>query len=78
MYWSEDLLKRHLAGPHADWIASPAEAWQLLSVEGYNARAPLIPLSELEASAVMLGGHLVLLHKPRCCESSLAGEVLRF
>ena len=76
MCWSEELLKRHLSGgAHADWIACPANAWKLLSVEDYNARAPLIPLSELEASAVMLGGHLVLLHKRRCCESSLAGEV---
>ena len=75
LHWSEDLSWRHIVGPHADWLARPEEAWQLLSVENYSARAPLIPLPELEASAVMLAGRLVLLHKRRCSEASLAGQV---
>ncbi len=65
LYWSEDLSWRHIVGPHAAWIACPEEAWQVLSVENYSARAPRIPLSELEASAVMLRGRIVLLHKRR-------------
>ena len=75
LHWPEDLSWRHIVGPHADWLARPEEAWQLLSVENYSARAPLIPLPELEASAVMLAGRLVLLHKRRCSETSLAGQV---
>ena len=75
LLWPEYLSWRYIVGPHADWLAQPDEAWQLLSVENYSARAPLIPVPELKASAVMLAGRLVLLHKRRCSEKSLAGEV---
>ena len=64
-----------MVGPHADWLAQPEEAWELLSVDNYNIRAPRVPLSELEASAVMLAGRLILLHKRRCTQTPLAGQV---
>ena len=62
MYWSEEMERRHLAGVHADWLRNPSEVWGLLSVGSYRSRAPLIPLEELEASAVSMSGVMVLLH----------------
>ena len=43
-------------------------------MKNYHVRAPRIPLSELEASAVKLGEYHVLLHKRRCSEAALSGE----
>ena len=75
MYWSEEMERRHLAGLHADWLRNPSEVWGLLSVDSYRSRAPLIPLEELEASAVSMSGVMVLLHKRRCPEAVLNGTV---
>ena len=73
--WYEDLSKRHLAGPHADWLGPPEKAWQLLSVEEYSIRAPLIPRLDLGAAVEMLCCDLVQLHKRRCHGRALAGQV---
>ena len=75
MYWSENLLRLHLVGPHAEWMCNPDRAWPLLAVDAYSARAPLIPRSELEASAVFVLEHLVLLHKRRCGQCALEGKI---
>ena len=72
---SEDMKKLHLRGDHADWPQKPSMAWQLLSEESYSSRAPLIPREELQASAVHINGVLVLLHKRRCPEAALHGDV---
>ena len=75
IFWSEDLHKRHLVGIHADWLQRPEEAYALLSVEAYSRLAPRIPQTELQASAVDVGGRLVLLHRRRCSQSALDGAV---
>ena len=75
IFWSEDLYKRYLVGIHADWLQRPEEAYALLSVEAYSRLAPRIPQTELQASAVEVGGRLVLLHRRRCSQSALDGAV---
>ncbi len=75
MYWSEDLRKLHLVGLHADWIQQPDKAWAFLAEEAYASRAPRIPRSELQASAVPIHGQLVLLHKRRCSQAALEGKI---
>ena len=75
MYWSENLSKLRLVGPHAERMRNPDEAWPLLTVDAYSARAPLTPRSELEASAVPVLGHHVLLHKRRCRQRVLEGQI---
>ena len=74
MYWAEDMCKKHLAGPGADWMANPDMVWDMLSVEKYAHAWPMIPLQELEASAVQIAGRNVLLHKRRCSAEVIAGE----
>ena len=73
MFWSEDLSQLHMTGPHADWMPHSEEAWALLSADAYSCRAPLIPRSELRASAVLINGQHVLLHKRRCHHSAVQG-----
>ena len=80
MFWSEDLSQLHITGPHADWIPDPEKAWALLSADAYSCRAPLIPLSELRASAVLINGQHVLLHKrrkqPQCRARAHSGAMV--
>ena len=77
MFWSEDLSQLHITGPHADWMPHPEEAWSLLSADAYSCRAPLIPRSELQASAVPINGQHVLLHKRRCSQAAVHGDTPR-
>ena len=69
------MQKLHLRGSHADWLQKPSEAWELLSEEMYASRAPLIPRSELIASAIDIDGVRVLLHKRRCSKAACDGDV---
>ena len=75
LFWPEDLKKLHIVGKHANWMENAEEAWQILSEERYSHRAPLIPREELRASSVEVNGVLVLLHKRRCCEDALKGDI---
>ena len=77
--WIEDLHKVHLAGPHC-FMKNRWAVANLLSVERYAKRWPLIPYAELDASAVDLvtddeGGarKRVLLHKRRIETKHLTG-----
>ena len=74
MYWPEEMCKKHIAGTNASWMASADKVWQLLSVEEYAKAWPMIPITELEASAVTINGKHVLLHKRRCSAAMLAGK----
>ena len=51
LHWSEDLTEVFLAGPRCD-IPDPPRVARLLDVQCYHEMWPLIPLQELEASAV--------------------------
>ena len=75
MFWSEDMKKLHIGGDHGDWLQKPSVAWQPMREESYNRRAPLIPREELKASSVDVNGVLVLLHKRRCPDAALHGDV---
>ncbi|CAJ1413970.1 unnamed protein product [Effrenium voratum] len=67
----------HLAGPKC-FMKKPAAVWAMLSVERYHERWPLIPLEELEASAVQMSpsteAKLVLLHKRRLGPAIISGQ----
>ena len=75
MFWSEDMQRLHLVGPHAEWLQCPEQAWALLSEEFYSRRMPRIPRAELQASAVRLHDRLILLHRRRCPQPALDGAV---
>ena len=51
LHWSEHLSHHHLVGPKCT-MPNPAAVAELLSVDWYSAQWPLIPVAELEASAV--------------------------
>ena len=50
-FWTEEMSEVFLHGPE-NFMQNADAVWQLLSVERYHQRWPLIPLKELEASAV--------------------------
>ena len=72
LHWSEDLRQEYLAGDYC-FMKNPAKVAELLSLERYQRRWPLIPYAELKASCVRLEVEgkkgtetkMVLLHKRR-------------
>ena len=77
-FWTEEMLEVFLHGPE-NFMQNAEAVWQLLSVDRYHQRWPLIPLKQLEASAVDVGTSrkrkLVLMHKRRVCPAAVRGEV---
>ena len=82
LHWSEVLSEVFLAGPRCD-IPDPPGVARLLDVQCYHEMWPLIPLHELEASAVDItytgedgapATRKVLMHKRRVSESASRGE----
>ena len=73
-HWLEDLHAVYLAGEQS-FVRCPSQVWKMLSVERYAERWPRIATTgELEASAVTIGGHRVLLHKRRVTEAQATGS----
>ena len=86
-HWLEELHELFLAGDEC-FMAQPHKVWELLAVNRYADRWPLIAATgELEASAVKLlapgpqhkkprtvNEHQVLLHKRRVTDTQAAGE----
>ena len=77
-FWTEEMSEVFLHG-QKNFMQNAEAVWQLLSVDRYHQRWPLIPLKELEASAVDVGTSrkrkLVLLHKRRVGAAAVRGEV---
>ena len=77
--WSEELHWAFLAGKDC-FMHAPSKVMRLLSVDRYHDRWPLIPLEELQASAVALphgegnASVSILLHKRRVNDKQAAGE----
>ena len=82
LHWSEHLAPLHLVGPMCT-MKNPAAVADLLSVDWYSEQWPLIPVAELEASAVDFPYQCedgqwtttkVLMHKRRVTKDHLNGN----
>ena len=80
-YWNEELRQVYIAGPSC-FMKNPAMVAELLSADWYKKEWPLIPVEELDASAVDLphkgpDGQAtttkVLMHKRRVSKAAIEG-----
>ena len=77
LHWREEIHDRFISGPKC-FMEKPDKVWRLLAVDRYHERWPLIPLEELQASAVNMGAtgshaNYVLLHKRRVSDAARQG-----
>ena len=77
-FWKEELWEVFIGGDQC-FMQSPDAVWQLLSVERYQKRWPLIPEEELLASSVSVYNSsrqkvAVLLHKRRVDAAMIRGD----